>query len=151
MRQQTGQSIMKQIIRQSTVHRQHGGFTLIELMIVVAIIGIIAAIAYPSYQQYVERTRATDAQGALMSLASKLERYHTQEGTYATATLGDGSAATDIFPDEAPIDGNEKFYDLSIVAASTDANSFRIEASPKNGQGGPTIALLSTGERINWQ
>ena len=133
------------------VNRKFNGFTLIEMVLVVAIIGVIVSIALPSYQQYVENTRATDAQGALMSLASKLERYHTQEGTYATATLGDGSTATDIFPTEAPLDGNKKFYDLSIVAADTNANSFRITAAPKNGQGGPTIELLSTGERVNWQ
>lgn len=128
---------------------RHAGFTLIELMIVVAIIGIIAAIAIPSYSQYVERTRATDAQGALTSLASSLERFHTQNSTYAGATLGDGSTATDIFPDEAPLDGNQKFYDLVIV--SQDATSYRIEARPKNGQGGGNIALLSTGQKINWQ
>lgn len=129
--------------------RRGSGFTLIELMIVVAIIGIIAAVAIPSYRGYVERTRATDAQGVLMALASRLERFHTQNGTYAGPTLGDGSVATDIFPAEAPLDGNTKFYDLSIF--SQDATSFEIRATPKNGQGGPTIGLHSTGQRDNWQ
>ncbi|WP_148861743.1 type IV pilin protein [Marinobacter fonticola] len=122
------------------------GFTLIELMIVVAILGIIAAVAIPSYSQYVRDARATDAQGALMALASRLERFHTQNSTYTGAALGAGG----IFPSEAPLDGTAKYYDLVIVAASTSANSYRIEARPKNGQGGNTFALLSTGQRIGW-
>lgn len=85
-----------------------------------------------------------------MSLANALERYHTQNATYVGATIGAG--AGDIFPAEAPLDGGgTKFYDLVIVAGNTTATAYRIEARPKNGQGGGTIALLSTGARVNWQ
>lgn len=126
--------------------QRQNGFTLIELMIVVAIIGIIAAIALPSYTQYVENARAADAKGALMSLANAMERFHTENMTYVGASVGSGS--TDIFPAEAPLDGSAKFYDL--VIQSQTANAFRLEAQPKNGQGGGTIALLSNGQRVNW-
>ncbi len=126
--------------------RRQSGFTLIELMIVVAIIGIIAAIALPNYNRYVENARAADAKSALMSLANALERYHTQNMTYDDASIG--SSTGDIFPAEAPLDGNAKFYDL--VIDSQTATAFRIEAQPKNGQGGGTIALLSNGQRDNW-
>ena len=51
------------------------GFTLIELMIVVAIIAILAAIAYPSYQEYVQRTKRVEAQVELMEIANKLASY----------------------------------------------------------------------------
>lgn len=51
------------------------GFTLIELMIVVAIIGILAAIAYPSYQEYVRKTKRTEAQAELLDLAQKLQKF----------------------------------------------------------------------------
>lgn len=49
------------------------GFTLIELMIVVAIIGVLAAIAYPSYQGYVERTNRTDIMSEMQQIAQRIE------------------------------------------------------------------------------
>ncbi|GAI02651.1 unnamed protein product, partial [marine sediment metagenome] len=50
------------------------GFTLIELMIVVAVIAILAAIAYPSYTRYVYRARRADGQDLLMRIAAAQER-----------------------------------------------------------------------------
>lgn len=49
------------------------GFTLIELMIVVAILGILAAIAYPSYQGYVKRTHRADMMSEMQQIASRIE------------------------------------------------------------------------------
>ncbi len=54
-----------------------GGFTLIEVMVVVTIVGILAAIAYPSYQDIVRQTRRADALSALMDMMAKQERYFT--------------------------------------------------------------------------
>lgn len=59
------------------------GFTLIELMIVVAIIGILAAIAYPSYTEYVKKTRRAEAAAVLMDMAQIAERAFSQTGSYA--------------------------------------------------------------------
>lgn len=58
------------------------GFTLIELMIVVAVVAILAAIAYPSYQEYVRKSRRAQAKADLVELAQLAERYHTVNNTY---------------------------------------------------------------------
>lgn len=69
------------------------GFTLIELVVVVAIIGILAAIAYPSYQKSAAKGRRSDAITALMQEAALQERYAIQNnGCYADAPLGDYSS-----------------------------------------------------------
>lgn len=125
-----------------------GGFTLIELMIVVAIVGILAAIAYPSYQESVKKSRRSDAQSALTGLSVAMERYYNDEGnTYVGATLG--SAKDAIFPAEAPLEGGTKFYNLTIEDAKQ--NSYELQAIPKGAQAGDgKLRLLSNGER-RWQ
>lgn len=126
------------------MQKKTAGFSLVELMVAVAVVGILVGIAYPSYLENVRQTRRTDAQVALLALANAMERYYTENYTYAGAALGAGG----IFPSEAPLDGNDKYYDLSITAA--DATSFTIGAAPKNGQAGDrcgTMTLTSVGAR----
>ena len=72
-------------------YRQQG-FTLIELMIVVAIIGVLAAIAYPSYQRYVIKTKRTDMMTEMQNIASQIESRKLAQGSYTNAGTGlDGS------------------------------------------------------------
>jgi type IV pilus assembly protein PilE len=62
------------------------GFTLIELMIVVALLGIIATIALPSFLDQIKKARRSDAKQALFDVAAKLEQYYQDNKGYPTAS-----------------------------------------------------------------
>jgi type IV pilus assembly protein PilE len=64
------------------------GFTLIEVMIVVAIIGILAAIAYPSYDEYVKRANRSEGQALLNDASASQERYFNQNNAYIINNSG---------------------------------------------------------------
>ena len=83
------------------VKKHSSGFTLIELMIVVAMIGILAAIAYPSYQDSVRKAKRIDAQSSMMDIATKLQKYKISRFSFEKAdgtfvTLADIGATNQI-------------------------------------------------------
>lgn len=69
------------------VNRTERGFTLIEMMIVIAIIGVLAAISYPSYQQYVIKSKRTDMMSELHNIASQIESRKLAQGSYSNALI----------------------------------------------------------------
>jgi type IV pilus assembly protein PilE len=80
--QLTGVNVMSHTPQPGHRARRSAGFTLIELMIVVAVVAILAAIAYPSYQEQVRKGRRADAMAQLVTLAQAYERYYTSNNTY---------------------------------------------------------------------
>ena len=64
-------------------YRRSDGFTLVEIMIVIAIIGVLAGIAYPTYQQHVIKTKRTDMMSEMHNIASQLESRKLAQGRYS--------------------------------------------------------------------
>ena len=88
--------------------RNHRGFTLVELAVVVVIIGVLAAFAVPRFLASVERSKAAEAFNYLSSIQAAQERYHARQGTYA-----DDVTALDIQMT------NIKYFSIGTIAAGT--------------------------------
>ncbi|BEP92733.1 type IV pilin protein [Acidovorax sp. A79] len=111
--------------------RQHHGFTLIELMIVVAIVGILSAIAYPSYVEYIRRGHRADARAGLLQAQQWMERAATATGNYPTAGANVPPAALTWATD------NTKRYTIGFKAGVTNsATQFTLIATRKGAQVG---------------
>ena len=99
------------------------GFSLIELMVVLAIAGVLAAVALPAYQRYVLKSHRTDAKNALLDLATRQERYYSINNTYATSLSSLNYNTTAASLDITPATGSTAYYSLSITSASGTAYS----------------------------
>ena len=102
------------------------GFTLIEVMIVVAIVSILAAVAYPSYTESVRRGDRNAARAALLDAQQFMERYYAANSRYSSAADGTGSPTLPTRLQAIPTDTPK--YNLTISAVAL--NSYTLTAAP---------------------
>lgn len=107
--------------------RHQSGFTLIELMIVVAVLGIIAAIAFPAYADYLREGRRAEAVNGVGKYQMAQERWRAEHTTFGTSAQ--------IFPSGAP---TSEFYTFS----TTDGATYTITAEPIGKMAGDSCGNL---------
>ncbi|MBA2709820.1 MAG: type IV pilin protein [Tatlockia sp.] len=106
----------------------HQGFSLIEIVFVIAIIAIFASFAYPGYRESIVRARRVDGQIALIELANQMENYYSKQQSYQGATLGTGSE-TDVLSSNQSA---QRWYSLAISHQSS--KDYHLIAIPQGAQ-----------------
>lgn len=131
-------------------HRPNRGFTLIELMMVVAIVGILAAIAFPSYKNYVVRASREAAQTELLQLANIQEKIYLNSNEYAVSVTTAYNGRADGGLGKTTGRTADGKYTLSIDPTAGPTQIFTITAAPVAGtsqEGDGSVTISSDGMR----
>lgn len=121
------------------------GFTLIELMIVVAIIAILAMITYPSYQEYVKRTKRVEAQTELLGIGQKLASYKLANGSFYGASL------SNIYGRNTINKSGSDTYNLNLSSTTNNpTHTWTLTATPTGSQVSNGAMVLDSNGRQCW-
>lgn len=128
--------------------RKQSGFTLIELMLVVAVIAILAAVAFPSYQEHVRKTKRTEVQAELIDIASRLQQYKSTNFNYKI----NATTAIDLtklgFSSATPLSQNGLYtLNLSFNPAATSWVLSAVPSPTGNQKNDGVSCLDDTGQR----
>ncbi|MES2885831.1 MAG: type IV pilin protein [Pseudomonadota bacterium] len=99
------------------------GFTLIELMIVVAIVGVLAAIAIPSYQSYLRKARRGDAIATLVTMQSQQEKFRANNNAYSSSPTAMGAPASSSYYTYTISNAGVSSYTLTATATATSGQT----------------------------
>ena len=120
------------------------GFTLIELMIVVAIIGILAAVAIPSYQDYTARAQVTEAVNLAAGFKTGMSEYYQDKGIWPSNLTAVGSTTSGKYVDEVVLTTGNGTNGPALITVTMRAT----QVNPSIASGTYTLTSLDGGR--NW-
>ena len=129
--------------------KRQSGFTLIEIMIVVAIVGILAAIAIPQYTDYILRSQLVEAHTGLQDMRVRMEQFYQDNRRYDGAGLNGCGAA-------AP--AGQQFFDFRCVPGGAPAQTYTVTAVGARGRVANFVFTINeanvrqtTGTKAGWE
>ncbi len=105
------------------------GFTLIEIMIVVAIVGILSAIAYPSYVEYVRKAKRAEARTQLLETVQFMQRFYSQNDSFKRAVGATADMTLPVTLTRVPRDGGPQTYAIDFATGTLQDTSFTLSAT----------------------
>jgi type IV pilus assembly protein PilE len=127
-----------------------GGFTLIEMMIVIVVVAILVGIALPAYQNQIRKTKRALGRGELLEVMARQEQYFVNNRQYAVSLVSLGSTnpySIDADGNEVATDATDRIYTIQLVSPTT--TTYTLQAVPQLAQAEDsfcgTLQITSTG------